>query len=287
MSRRVRPQPRNRRRQVNLLQTTARKSHSRQQLTRALVWTGGVTAGLVATGIALHFGLSWLLDRVLYRNDHYTLNQIQVEPRGRFSVRSISQAAGLERGENLWTLDLAQMARDIDRLPYVASARVERHFPDRIVIRIRERVPLVRISGANADRGAAGTFYLDREGIVLQPRDNEAVPQLPEVTGLKNADLEPGARLDAPALGTALDLLQAIDRSPLHTTLDIRAIDLGQPLSITFATAGGMAVTFRPDHIDEQIVRLKQIVDYAEGRQRAIRTVDLTPDCNVPVNFYP
>ena len=39
------------------------------------------------------------------------------------------------------------------------------------------------------------------------------------------------------------------------------------------------------DCIDQQLQRLLQIVEKPEFQQRQIRTVDLTPDSNVPVTF--
>jgi len=104
--------------------------------------------------------------------------------------------------------------------------------------------------------------------------------------GLSNAELEPGMRLEQSSLARALEILDAIDHTPLHTSIDIRSIDLSQPLSIKMVTTRDMTITFRLDYIDQQLQRLEDIVDKADHEQRTIRTVDLTPDRNVPVNFY-
>jgi len=55
-------------------------------------------------------------------------------------------------------------------------------------------VPVVKIVGLNIDLGTRETFYLDREGVVLKPREDETVPLLPEIIGLApaEAELEPG-----------------------------------------------------------------------------------------------
>ncbi len=163
---------------------------------------------------------------------------------------------------------------------------MERRFPDKIIIRIHERVPAVKIVGLNIDLGTRETFYLDRDCIVLKPRDDEPAPMLPEVIGLTNAELEPGMHLEESSLVAAMQIIDAIDHTPLHTSIDIRSIDLSQPLSITMTTTRDMVITFRLDNIDQQLMRLQQIVDYADAQQKTIHTVDLTPDRNVPVNFY-
>jgi cell division protein FtsQ len=224
---------------------------------------------------------------VLYTNPRYALNKIDIEPRDHFSPRQIRQAAGLEPGENLWSLTRRQITLDLEKLPYVSSAKVERRFPDTVSILIHERVPVVKIVGLNIDLGTRETFYLDRDGVVLKPRDDDAVPLLPEVIGLTDAEdeLEPGKVLDQTSLTRALQIMDAIEHSRLNTMIGIRTIDLSNPLSITMVTRQEMTITFRLDYIDQQLQRLQQIVDYPDFQQRQIRTVDLTPDNNVPVTF--
>jgi cell division septal protein FtsQ len=191
-------------------------------------------------------------------------------------------------GQNLWTLNLPQITHDLEKLPYISSAKVERHFPDRLVIRLHEREPVVKIVGINVDLGTRETFYLDRECVVLKPRDDEDPKRaLPEVIGLTNADLEPGVRLEEPALTKALLILESINHiSALNTAITIRTIDLSQPLAIRMVTTRDMSITFRLDYIDQQLARLDAIFRKYNNDTRTIHTVDLTPDRNVPITFY-
>jgi cell division septal protein FtsQ len=284
MNRRIRT----RQKQINILHTTTRKRHSKKQVTQAFLWCAIVLGMLVAVGLGLRIGISLLLERVLYTNPHYALDKIEIEPSGHFSQHQIRQAAGIELGQNLWSLNLPQIASDLETLPYVSSAKVERHFPDKISIFITERVPAVKIVGLNTDLGTRETFYLDRDCVVLKPRPDETAPPLPEVIGLVNPEFEPGAKLDQTSLPRALEILDAIDHTSLHTSIDIRTIDLSDPLSITMVTTQDMTIVFRPDYIDQQLQRLIQAFDYAANLQppRKLQSIDLTPDRNVPVTFY-
>jgi len=277
---------RSRQKQINILHTTTRKRHSHKQLVQTATWTGIVVAMFIVVGIGLHFGIGYILDRVLYTNPAYALSDIQVYPPKHFSPRMIRQAADLEIGENLWTLDLPKIVAALEQLPSVSRAQVERHFPDTLVIRIRERVPVAKIVGLN-DLNTRETFYLDHDGVVLKPRENETTLPLPEIIGLtSSAEVRPGVQLDQASLARALEILDRINLSPLHTSIDIRTIDLSQPLWITMVTTGDMSIRFRLEYIDQQLIRFKQIYDNALGEQRTIRTIDLTPDQNVPVTFY-
>jgi cell division protein FtsQ len=284
-----RRQGRSRPRQINILQTTTRKGPSRQHYAQLGFWTAVVLAMLVAVGFALHLGIGVLLNRALFENPRYTLQKIEIKPE-KFSQYTIKQAAGLEPGQtNLWSLNLPQIKRDVEQLPYVSSATIERHFPDRVAIRIVERVPVVKIFAINDDAGSREMFYLDRECVVLKPRDNEPPPSppLPEVIGLVNAEVEPGVRLEQPALTKALQILEAINHiSTLNTSIDIRTIDLSQPLAIRLVTTRDMVITFRLDYIEQQLARLDTILNRFSSDARTIHTVDLTPDRYVPVTFY-
>ena len=279
--------PRTRHRPLNILHATVTpKRAPRRQMMQIFGWGTVVVFMVVGVGVGLRFGLSFLVEKTLYENPHYALAQIDIEPHGHFTPHVIRQAAGLELGQNLWTLDLPRIAHDLEELPYVSSARIERVFPDRVVINIQERVPVVKISGLNVDINTRETFFLDRDCIVLTPRADEPDPGLPEIIGLTNAELEPGVRLEQPNLTRALQILDAIDHTPLHTVIDIRTIDLSQPLSITMVTTRDMTIAFRLDYIDQQLVRLKSALDYADSKQSTIHSIDLTPDRNVPITFY-
>jgi cell division protein FtsQ len=276
-----------RHRPVNILHASVTPRRApRKQMMQIFGWGLVIILMVAGTGVGLRFGLSFLLDQTLYQNPRYALAQIDIEPRGHFTPHVIRQAAGLELGQNLWTLDLPRIVHDLEQLPYVSSARVERQFPDRVTIHIQERVPVAKISGLNVDINTRETFYLDRDCIVLTPRADEPDPGLPEIIGLTNAELEPGVRLEQPNLTRALEILDAIDHTPLHTTIDIRTIDLSQPLSITMVTTRDMTINFRLDYVDQQLVRLKEALDYADSKQSTIHSIDLTPNQNVPVTFY-
>jgi len=285
MNRRTRPRPRPRPKQINILHSTTAPKHSRKEIARVAGWCALVLAMIVIVGTSLHFGIAFVLDRVLYNNPRYALHQIDVEPRDRFSTRLIRQAAGLEPGMNLWALNLHQIAHDLEGIPNVASARVERHFPDRLTITMTERVPVVKIEGLNIDINSKETFYLDRDCYVIKPRADEPPTRLPQVVGLTDAEVEPGTKLERPILSSALQILDGINNSHLRTVIDVTRINLANPLAITMETHQGLTITFRTDFIDQQLQRLQQIVDYADKQGRPLQTVDLTPDVNVPITF--
>ena len=100
---------RRKQKQINLLQTTVRKHHSREQVTSVALWSVGIMTLLIILVVGLHIGLGFAASRLLFQNDHYALKKIVIEPEGQFSPRSIRQAAGLELGQQ--SLDPEPAAR--------------------------------------------------------------------------------------------------------------------------------------------------------------------------------
>jgi cell division protein FtsQ len=90
---------------------------------------------------------------------------------------AVEEAADVHTGDALVFVDLGAAARRVERLPWVATASVERHLPGELSIRVTERVPAAWVRRA-PDRVAV----LDGAGRVLADAP-EAPAGLPELTG--------------------------------------------------------------------------------------------------------
>jgi len=79
------------------------------------------------------------------------------------SDAAIVAASGLAHHPSLISVDTGAVAARVRTLPYVASARVSRHWPDGVQIAITERVPVVQMFGP-----ASSWSVLDGHGRTLQ-----------------------------------------------------------------------------------------------------------------------
>jgi cell division protein FtsQ len=68
-----------------------------------------------------------------------------------------ARASGIHRGDRLFDLDPAAAVRRLERLPWVRTARVERHWPDRVTIRVTERTPVATVARSDGTRLAVTT----------------------------------------------------------------------------------------------------------------------------------
>ncbi len=131
--------------------------------------------------------------------------------------------------------DHAATWRSCPTFPAPRSSAISR---TRIAILIHERVPVVKIVGLNIDLGTRETFYLDRDCVVLKPREDETLPLLPEIIGLTNAELRAGhdSWTQTSARAARWKSSTRSTTAELHTSINIRTIDLSNPLSITMTT---------------------------------------------------
>jgi cell division protein FtsQ len=111
---------------------------------------------------------------------------VVVEGNRRASTESLLRYAGVERGENVLTVDVEAAARAVEGHPWVASAEVSRRFPRTVAIRVVEHEPVVLVALEHL-------YYANAAGQIvkrLAPGENE---RLPVITGLSREDVESGA----------------------------------------------------------------------------------------------
>ena len=76
----------------------------------ARLWRGGV----------------WLLDYLIYKNDAFAIQQIDVQTDGVLTSETIRHWAMVKTGQNLMALDLTRVKRDLEMQPPIQFAAVER-----------------------------------------------------------------------------------------------------------------------------------------------------------------
>src|ERR1041385_7698667 len=100
-----------------------------------------LSLGLLA---ALGYGAYWLVkttvNRFVYNNPRFTIHQIVVDDDGVLTPERVVRFAGVQVGQNLLSIDLDQVRSNLELLPMVRAVEVRRMLPDRLFIRVAERV---------------------------------------------------------------------------------------------------------------------------------------------------
>jgi cell division septal protein FtsQ len=238
----------------------------------------------------------WLLDFMLFRNDAYVLRRIEIQTDGALASDQIRRWAGVAAGQNLLALDLAHIKRDLELVPAIRSATLERVLPNTLRLRVVEREPVAEVQAVRtlpSGTVSLATFHLDEEGCVLPPLDPrqraaaraQPEPGYPLISGLDSGELAPGRRLTAPPVRAALGLITAFDESPMVGLDELRRIDLTSEDILQVTTALGAQVTFSARDLERQLRRWREIYDYGQRTQRHLAWLDLAVSNNVPARW--
>ncbi len=124
-------------------------------------------------------------------------------------------------GRSLYLLPAAERRRNLLAIDWVRDASVARIWPNRVAVRIAERVPVAFVQLASPPAGASRVALIDEDGVILEPH-GPARFRLPVVTGIRRDQSEAARR---EAVQRMLHLLREV--GPLGTR--ISEIDVGDP----------------------------------------------------------
>lgn len=73
-----------------------------------------------------------------------TVREVIVEGRSKTRKSVLLQALQVSEGDNILAINITEMKDRINKLPWVKTARIERHFPNKISLTLFERTPMAR-----------------------------------------------------------------------------------------------------------------------------------------------
>jgi cell division protein FtsQ len=151
------------------------------------------TAFFVVAALAVVAGVSWALfgDRLL------VVRSVAVSGTRLVAPQQVLDAAAVPVGTPLATVDSAAVIHRVEMIRQVASARVSKDWPDRLVITVTERVPVMGVKMAGG-----GYDLVDKSGVIVRwaAAKPTALPQL-------STTLTGSALAGSPAASTAAGVL--------------------------------------------------------------------------------
>lgn len=168
----------------------------------------------------------------------FRVGKVQVIGNHRYTAQEIIDVTGIENGDNLFLLDRAKLAREIqNRLPYVQTVSIRRALPDGVVITVTEGEAVAAIAHE-------GRWWLmDSAGKLLEaaasPGDHATVTGLSPLAPAAGTNLATDQE-QRPRLTQLRELLEALDKNRLLDKLD--SVDLSEDYRITFVYDGRFTV---------------------------------------------
>lgn len=239
---------------------------------------------------------NWALNTFLYKNKAFAIEQVEVKTDGVISPDQLRRWCGVKPGQNLLALDLTRVKRDLELVPLIQSAAVERVLPHTLRVRVAEREPVAQVYVPQPRQDGRGydmtLFHLDKDGYVMLPLDprQRSAPahvdeRFPTIGGMNAAELRPGRQIDSPQLRAALELIALFEQSPISSAVELQRIDLSSPGILQATTAQRSEITFSMNDIEQQLRRWNEIYEQGKKFNKNIASLDLAVTNNIPARW--
>jgi cell division protein FtsQ len=228
----------------------------------------------------LSFFLLWGYDYFI-RMEYFHAEDIEIIGIRKLSPKDLLKHAGLERGVNVLSVNLALVRSRLLSNPWIAEAEVERELPSDIRISVKEHDPL-----AVLDLGKK--FILNTEGKIFKEWMPSDPQWMPVVTGLEFSDIRGTEESSTTYFAAVIDVLHlgAIPKSlmPNHSIKKIH-IDHEMGLSV-YPTERVREIKLGFGEYAAKYEKLKNILKYLEEKQNlsTIDSIDLHDASRIVVN---
>jgi len=194
---------------------------------RWLVTLRTVGGFVLVSAVAL--GVAWGARRYLMTSPRFALEQVVMDGQKTRTKDSLLLRAGVQMGQNVFSVDVDAVRNKLLGDPYVKSAGVARRLPDTLLVHIEERTAAaIVVVGVDA-------FLVTRDGETFKRLEVGDPSDLPVITGLRpelaDSDRDGFADCVRRALDVAVDYQQSTLASKM--TLQEIHIDPGMSISLT------------------------------------------------------
>jgi cell division septal protein FtsQ len=235
---------------------------------------------LIILGIVKGFGL---IGRKLFSsNPRFEIQHLVISGDGKLTEDRIREYTGLSEGMNLFDVKFEDIEKNLSDVTIVESVYLERKLPHTLIVKVKERLPVARITGVRSQKYP---FVVDRYGYVLPPR--QSAVSLPLIKGL-DSDIRLGLKAEHPDVEKALEIIALCDSTGyLRTYVRIESLNVKYSDFIDMHLTGGIRVRMPRYSTKSKLQNLATVIKIANGQGKRVKEVDLTVDSpKVPVSYY-
>ncbi len=214
-------------------------------------------ATLIALGLAALLGV-WL-KMGLIGADRFSIEWLEVSGSlQRTSASQVRAAAGPHASQGYFAMELANVRKAVEALPWVSQAQVSRAWPDTLLIEIKEHQPMARwnqtgvLSGLQAHGGALLTI----DG----SEDIQGLVRLYGPEGQHNVVLE-----------AWMEMRSDLASAGLH----MEALRLDERGAWTLTLSNGIELLLGREHRDQRLARFVGVHEYLRTQSQRAERVDM------------
>jgi len=184
------------------------------------------TAFFATAAVAIAAVAIW----ALLESSLFVVRSVTVTGSGDVPSAEVIRAAGIAPGTPLVRVNSAAVARRVERLTQIRSARVSRHWPDSVVIAVTDRTPALAVASGT------GFALVDEFGVVVShaPRQPPGLVLLTPAPPLASLRGSPAVMAAATVLG----------QLPRQIRSEVTAVSATSPAAVTLHLRGGITVVW-------------------------------------------
>lgn len=246
--------------ELELVDLSKAKPRPRKKIrvSRSTVEKGVMFCGLVLMACILATLYYWLL-----------IQRIEVEGNTTIQRADVLSQAGINVGEHILLVNTGEARARLLENPQIKDATIQRLYPDRLLIRIEERVPIAAIAGG-------GSYaIIDAEGYVISIEKSPG--DLLKVFGMGSTGFQVNQRLGESGdfySNILVSVIQALEEAGLAE--DMRSLDMTQPLSVNLESKDGYTIHLgQTDDLQGKLANLPTIMAHLEAMGLQGGTIDL------------
>ena len=224
-------------------------------------WRRSVLKILFVTGICLDILLACALGYlIVIRSSYFNLNKVDVYGNHRLSKEEVIEAARLETGMNLLSIDLESITERLLRHPWIRSGSIYRRLPGQLVLEVEERTPRGILA---SDR----LYYIDEKGSVFTRVLPGDPIDLPLFTGIQSDSMRLHLGEIQDSLRSGLKLTELIDRVDFgFHYADVREINISSEEGLTLKMKSGQIVILGHDDFESRLLRFDRLRKFLTDR---------------------
>jgi cell division protein FtsQ len=205
--------------------------------------------------LVLGFGAYELAQRLLPYADRPIAKISVAGDLSYISQQAVQQRIAPFVSASFFSVDLLGMRHELEQMPWIASAEVRRVWPDQLLVRLEEQLPIARW-GDEA--------LLNNQGQAFAPRELAHYEHLPQLYGPKRAQQK------------VMQQYQVLSQMLRPMGFSVARLELRERGSWFLSTTQGTELLLGRDHLVEKMRRFGTIFDKALKEQRAnIARIDL------------
>lgn len=153
------------------------------------------------------FGILFILLSliILLNSKLFAVDSVEINGNSSVSSEDIILKARLNSYRNIFQIDGDQIKNAILRDPRIASVKIKRQLPGKLIIHVQERLPICLLSYLN------NLLIIGDDGLVMGIQEEAEAIELPIVTGAKLKNVKYGEKITASDFQSALKVLKYSD----------------------------------------------------------------------------